>query len=81
MATPPDILLSDMKIEKQSVLNRISDPIRTLCMSGVRSTESKNLRTKTDICSIIGAKILRLASLAQDDRFVRLYDKLKFEIE
>ena len=30
-------------------------------MKNVRSTESKNLRIKTNICSIIGAKILRLA--------------------
>ena len=52
---------------------------RYVILSGVRSTESKNLRIKTNICSKIGAKILRLASLAQDDRLVSLYDKLKFD--
>ena len=49
-------------------------------MKNARSTESKNLRIKTNICSKIGAKILRLASLAQDDRLVRLHDKLKFDL-
>ena len=52
---------------------------RYVILSGAQSAESKNLRIKTYICSIIGAKILRLASLAQDDRLVRLHDKLKFE--
>ena len=52
---------------------------RYVILSGVRSTESRNLRTETNICSQIGAKILRLALLAQDDRLVRLCDKLKFE--
>ena len=47
-------------------------------MKNVRSTESKNLRTKTYICSIIGAKILRLASLAQDDKTGILPDKHQF---
>ena len=32
-----------------------------------------------NICSQIGAKILRLALLAQDDKLGRLSDKLKFE--
>ena len=52
---------------------------RYVILSGVRSTESKNLRIIDAFQQIFGAKILRLASLAQDDRLVRLHDKLKFE--
>jgi len=44
-----------------------------------RNAKSKNLRTFDAFLQVFGAKILRLASLAQDDRLGRLCDKLKID--
>jgi len=42
-------------------------PINDVFLSGGRSPESKDLRIIVYLCSEIGAKILRLATLAQED--------------
>ena len=44
-----------------SVYRSVERTISHVILSGVRSTESKNLRIMTCICIKIGAKILRLA--------------------
>ena len=52
---------------------------RYVILSGAQSAESKNLRIIDTFQQIFGAKILRLASLAQDDKTEELHDKLKFD--
>jgi len=51
---------------------------KSVILSEVRSTKSKDLRIIVMVQQQIGAKILRLATLAQDDMLGRLPAKLQF---
>ena len=52
--------------------------IEYVILSEARSAKSKNLRIIGTSVQLFGAKILRLASLAQDDSLGRRYDKHQF---